>query len=385
MINLLDNFQLARLPQSSDTFRIEVKQFLKQAMPTLSADRRARSWFGFDPEFSQRLAERGWVGLTLPKAYGGAEMDAFSRFVLVEELLCAGSPVAAHWIADRQSGPLIFKYGTEKQKSFYLPLICQAKAFFCIGMSEPNSGSDLSSVATRAVKTDQGWRLNGQKIWTTNGHQCHFAIALVRTSGTSADRHAGLSQFIIDLSLPGVTRKPIVDLTGDQHFSEIFFENVMLNEDALIGVEGQGWDQVIAELAFERSGPERVYSSIVLLDEWIKWLKQGRATPQRIAMVGRFTVHLSTLRNMSIAVTHQLVEDKSPVIEAALVKDIATEFEQNIPALLEDEMGSDPNEIIDPNLLRALAYVSQMAPTYSLRGGTREILRGMIARGLGLR
>jgi alkylation response protein AidB-like acyl-CoA dehydrogenase len=385
MNNLLDHFQLARLPQSSDAFRIEVKQFLKQTMPTLSADQRARSWFGFDPEFSLRLAERGWVGLTLPKAYGGAEMDAFSRFVLVEEMLCAGSPVAAHWIADRQSGPLIVKYGTEKQKSYYLPLICQAKAFFCIGMSEPNSGSDLSSVATRAVKTDQGWCLNGQKIWTTNGHQCHFAIALVRTSGTSADRHAGLSQFIIDLSLPGVTRKPIVDLTGDQHFSEIFFEDVMLKEDALIGVEGQGWDQVIAELAFERSGPERVYSSIVLLDEWIKWLKQGRATPQRIAMVGRFTVHLSTLRNMSIAVTHQLVEGKSPVIEAALVKDIATEFEQNIPALLEDEMGSDPNEIIDANLLRALAYVSQMAPTYSLRGGTREILRGMIARGLGLR
>ena len=385
MNNLLDNFQLAHLPQSLDSFRIEVKNFLKEAMPKLCAEEKARSWFGFNSEFSQRLAKQGWVGLTLPKAYGGADMDAFARFVLVEEMLCAGSPVAAHWIADRQSGPLILKYGTEKQKSFYLPLICQGKAFFCIGMSEPNSGSDLSSVATRAVKTDQAWCLNGQKIWTTNGHQCHYAIALVRTSGTSADRHAGLSQFIIDLSLPGVTRKPIVDLTGDEHFSEIFFENVMLSEDALIGVEGQGWDQVIAELAFERSGPERVYSSIILLDEWIKWLKQGRATPQRIAMIGRFTAHLITLRNMSIAVTDQLVQGKSPVIEAALVKDIATEFEQSIPALLEDEMAADPNEVIDANLLRALAYLSQMAPTYSLRGGTREILRGMIARGLGLR
>jgi hypothetical protein len=222
-------------------------------------------------------------------------------------------------------GPTLIRFGTKEQQERFLPEILEGKVTWCIGMSEPNSGSDLASVQTFAQRDGDEWIINGQKIWTTNGHQCHYAIALVRTSGTTANRHAGLSQFIINLSLPGVTRKPIVDLTGDEHFSEIFFENVLLSEDTLIGVEGQGWDQVIAELAFERSGPERVYSSIILLDEWIQWLKKGHATPQRVAMVGRFTAHLSTLRNMSIAVTHQLVQGKSPVIEAALVKDIATD------------------------------------------------------------
>src|SRR5262245_8488935 len=172
---------------------------------------------GFDAAFSRKLAARGWVGVTLPKAYGGASLDAFSRFVLVEELLAAGAPVGAHWIADRQSGPLILKFGTEEQRRFYLPKICAAEAFFCIGMSEPNAGSALASVGSRAVRAEGGWRLNGRKIWTTNAQHSQYMIALVRTSGEPADRQKGLSQFIVDLKLPGITIRPIHDLAGDAH------------------------------------------------------------------------------------------------------------------------------------------------------------------------
>jgi alkylation response protein AidB-like acyl-CoA dehydrogenase len=325
------------------------------------------------------------VGVTLPKAYGGAELDAFSRFVLVEELLAVGAPVAAHWIADRQSGPLILKFGNERQKQFYLPRICRGEIFFGIGMSEPNSGSDLASVGSRATRAEAGWRLNGRKIWTTNGHKCDYVIALVRTSGTAADRHAGLSQFIVDLKLPGVTVRPIVDLTGDAHFSEIFFDDVALGDDALVGNEGEGWKQVNAELAFERSGPERLYSSIVLLDCWLRWLRASDAAEAHLETVGRIATHLATLRQMSIALTAKLAAGGSPVVEAALVKDIGTEFEQGIPALVEAAIGADPATPPDPELMRTVAYVAAMAPTFSLRGGTREILRGMIARGLGLR
>lgn len=175
-------------------------------------------------------------------------------------------PVSAHWIADRQSGPLILKFGTDAQKDFYLPRICQAQAFFCIGMSEPNAGSDLASVSTRAQPNEAGWLLNGQKIWTTNSQHSQYMIALVRSSGEQADRQKGLSQFIVDLSLPGITVRPIRALSGDAHFSEVFFDNVLLAPDALVGTEGSGWTQVNAELAFERSGPERIYSSIVLLN-----------------------------------------------------------------------------------------------------------------------
>ena len=285
MTELLNNFRLARLPETLDGFRNEVKAFLAEHMPSTPSDIRARSWMGFSAEFSRKMAQRGWVGLTLPREYGGASLDAFSRFVLIEELLAAGAPVSAHWIADRQSGPLILKYGTEAQRRFYLPKICAAQAFFCIGMSEPNSGSDLASVGTRATRTDKGWRLSGRKIWTTNASHCHYMIALVRTSGTPDERQRGLSQFIVDLSLPGITVRPIRDLAGDAHFSEVFFDDVALDDDALIGQEDSGWEQVTAELAFERSGPERLYSSIVLLDCWIDWLRRSGDTEDRKSVV----------------------------------------------------------------------------------------------------
>lgn len=385
MTTLLSQFRLARLPAEAEAFRAEVKAFLSTQMPPAPPDIRARSWMGFSAEFSRRMAERGWVGLTLPREYGGASLNAFSRFVLVEELLAAGAPVSAHWIADRQSGPLILKYGTEKQRRFYLPRICAAEAFFCIGMSEPNSGSDLASVGTRAIRMESGWRLNGRKIWTTNAEHCEYMIALVRTSGGPEDRHKGLSQFIVDLSLPGVTVRPIRDLSGDAHFSEVFFDDVALADDALIGQEGGGWEQVTAELAFERSGPERLYSSIVLLDHWIGCLRKSGEAGLHAATIGRFVAHLATLRNMSITVTSQLVSGQSPVVGAALVKDIGTEFEQSIPAVIEAAIAADPSAETDADLYRTVAYLSQIAPTFSLRGGTREILRGMIARGLGLR
>ncbi len=385
MSNLLSAFRLAALPVETNEFRAEVRTFLERNLEAAPPDIRARSWMGFNPAFSKKLAARGWVGATIPSQYGGANLDAFSRFVLVEELLAAGAPVSAHWIADRQSGPLILKFGTEAQRRFYLPRICAAEAFFCIGMSEPNTGSDLASVGTRATRCEGGWRLNGSKIWTTNAHHCHYMIALVRSSGEPKDRQTGLSQFIVDLSLPGVSVRPIRDLAGDAHFSAVFFHDVLLSDDALVGAEGSGWAQVNAELAFERSGPERVLSSIVLLEYWIACLRRAPQGAAHAATIGRFATHLTALRDMSIAVTAKLAKGESPVVEAALIKDIGTEFEQTIPAVIEAAIAMNPDDPVDPDLYRTVAYVSRIAPTYSLRGGTREILRGMVARGLGLR
>lgn len=385
MSDLLSSFRLANLPPHAEEFRKQVKAFLAEHQPAAAPATRARSWLGFNADFSKKLAQRGWVGVTLPTEYGGASLDAFSRFVLVEELLIAGAPVSAHWIADRQSGPLIARYGTDVQRKLYLPRICAGDAFFCIGMSEPNAGSDLASVGSRAVQDGKGWRLNGRKIWTTNAPHCHYMIALVRTSGEPTDRQKGLSQFIVDLSLPGVTVRPIHDLAGDAHFSEVFFDDVMLGEDALIGNEGDGWKQVNAELAFERSGPERIYSSIVLVEHWLKCLRAGARPERHAGVLGRFASHLAALRRLSIATTAKLVNGESPTVEAALVKDLGTTFEQEIPSLMEDLVASDLGEEIDAELLATVDYLSQVAPTFSLRGGTREILRGMIARGLGLR
>ncbi|MBB2497103.1 acyl-CoA dehydrogenase family protein [Aquipseudomonas ullengensis] len=385
MSSLLEAFRLAELPAHAEAFRAEVRAFLASSLAPAPADKRARTWTGFDADFSRKLAARGWVGLTLPKAYGGAGLDAFSRFVLVEELLSAGAPVAAHWIADRQSGPLILKFGSEAQKDFFLPRICAGQAFFCIGMSEPNSGSDLASVRSRATRCEGGWRLNGRKIWTTNAQHAHYMIALVRTSGAPEDRQSGLSQLIIDLKQPGVTVRPIVDLAGDAHFCEVSFDDVMLSDHALVGEEGSGWKQVNAELAFERSGPERFYSSVVLLDQWLSHLRRSGASAAEATLLGSFLSQLASLRSLSLAVTAKLAQGESPVVEAALVKDIGTEFEQAIPSAIAAAISANPDVAVDAELYRTVAYLNQIAPTFSLRGGTREILRGMIARGLGLR
>ena len=377
---------LSCLPASADALRPAVRAFLDEALRGRPTDRLARSWMGFDAEFSRALAQRGWVGMTLPAQYGGGGKDAFHRFVLAEELLARGAPVSAHWIADRQSGPLILKYGSDAQRAFFLPKVCAAEIFFCIGMSEPQSGSDLAGLRTRATRTADGWLLKGQKLWTTNAHRAQYMIALVRTSGAPEDRHKGLSQLIVDLSLPGVSVRTIGDLAGDAHFNEVFFDDVLLPADALIGEQGAGWAQVTAELAFERSGPERIYGSMVLFDAWLEHLRSlQRVDPCSLVLAGRLLTQLAPLREMSLALTARLAEGASPVTEAALVKDLGTEFEQAVPNLLADALYASP-EVVAPDMLRrTLHYVLQVCPTFSLRGGTREILRGVIARGLGLR
>ena len=391
------DFAPARIPDEDEALRPKIRQFIAERIDRYPAALRARTWMAFDAEFSREMGEHGWIGLSLAARYGGQGRGPFARYVVVEELLSAGAPVSAHWIADRQSGPLILKYGNDALRERHLPGICRGEQFFCIGMSEPNSGSDLASVRTRAKRTDSGWLVNGRKIWTTNAHRSHFMIALVRTSGAPEDRHKGLSQLIIDLKAPGITIRPIRDLAGDAHFNEVFFDDVFVPDDSLIGNEGDGWKQCTSELAFERSGPERILSSIVLLDMLVARLARtaalggDRDSPGGDGLaaarhdIGRVVATMNALRTMSVSVTARLERGEEPVLEAALVKELGTTLEQSIPDLAvrhlsEQEVGQATDE-----LARALHDTTLLAQSFSLRGGTREILRGMIARGLGLR
>ena len=385
---MLNDLKLVRIPEEDERLRPQIKAFISKALVNHPADIRAKSWQGFDADFSRALGGAGFIGLTLPKEYGGRGLGPFSRFVVLEELLAAGAPVAGHWIADRQSAQLILRFGSDEQKSTYLPPICRGESFFCIGMSEPETGSDLASVKSRAIKMTNGkWCLNGTKLWTTNGSHAHFMIALVRTSGEHGDRHSGLSQILINLSLPGITISPIVDISGDKHFCEINFDNVELASDTLIGNEGDGWKQVMAELVLERSGPERIYSSLVLLDLWIDKLREQYKTSKDasdlvVTTLGKLVGELAILRAMSLSVTGCLSRGENPATEATLIKDLGTSFEQRLPELILDVAASFPSQHNDPEFLRTLSYVSQVAPSFSLRGGTREILRGIISRGL---
>jgi len=372
------NFIPYDLPPEASALRGEVRAWVKDALGDMPAAERSRSWSGGSRAFSKGLGARGWIGMTWPKKYGGHERSYAERYVVIEELLVAGAPVSSHWVADRQSGPLLLRFGTEEQRQTLLPKIASGDLSFCIGMSEPGSGSDLASVRTRGRKVDGGWKVSGQKIWTSGAQSADWMIALVRT-GDADQRHAGLSQLLVDMKSDGLTVKPIANLTGESHFNEVFFDDVFVPENRLIGAEGGGWAQVGAELAYERSGPERYLSSIRLLLEFLRVVGDKPSEVER-QLIGAMTARMWTLRQMSLSVMGKLVAGENPAVAAALVKDLGTSFEQDIPRDIQAIAQSD-----DEAFQRTLTYLLQTSPSFSLRGGTREILRGIIARELGLR
>ncbi|MAL77979.1 MAG: acyl-CoA dehydrogenase [Sneathiella sp.] len=379
------NFDPYSLPPEAEALRLEVREFLKKELADYPAVLRSRSWAGLDPAFSRKMGEKGWIGITWPKKYGGAERSFFERYALLEELLASGAPVGSHWIADRQSGPTILRFGTDEQCHRILPGIIRGETYICIGMSEPDTGSDLASIRTKADKVDGGYLINGTKVWTTAAHHCEWMIALVRTSPPSENRHAGMSQFLINLKKDkGVTVSPIKNIAGENHFNMVVFEDFFVPDEDRIGEEGDGWKQVTAELAFERSGPERYMSSIQLL---IEMIREAKLDPSRRAQreIGRLIAHLATLRRMSISVAGKLESRANPALEASVVKDLGAVYEQDLPEIAHRYSNGEASMSATTDFEQVRAYITQAAVSFSLRGGTREILRGIIARGLGLR
>jgi alkylation response protein AidB-like acyl-CoA dehydrogenase len=386
---MFTSFSLAELeqPEHLERLRDEVRAFLRAELEAGSYTREPSGWDRYDPEFSKKVAARGWIGMTWPKQYGGHERSSLERYVVTEELLAAGAPVRAHWLADRQFGPLLLASGSEDQKRTYLPRIASGECYVCVGMSEPDSGSDLASIKTKATKVDAGWRVTGRKVWTSYAHKAHLMNLFARTSPfDEKNRHQGVTQFIVDLDSPGITISAIYNLAGDHDFNEVLFDEVFVSEDRVIGQVGNGWKQVSGELAHERAGSERwlnAYGVLVhLLDS--AGADVDRADAEKI---GRLVTHLWSLHRMSFSLAGLLNKGITPAVEAALVKDLGNQFDQDIPnaareVLREEDRVHLPrddrfNEMLD----RALLY----GPSYPIRGGTREILRGIIARGLGLR
>jgi len=371
-----------------EAFRMEVREFLHQevAAGTFTpgdTDNEA----SYNPTFSRKVGERGWLGMTWPKAYGGHERSHLERYVMTEEMLAMRAPVRFHWVADRQSGPVLLKYGQEEVKREIVPKIAAGELCFCIGLSEPNSGSDLFAASTRATKTDGGWLVNGRKTWTSNAHRSHYMIALIRTSpSTQENRRHGLTQFLIKMDENGPQPRPIINLTGAHEFNEVTFDDVFIPDSHVIGRVDEAWKQATDELAYERSGPDRWTETIFSLIELARVAENG-ADNRLAAGLGREVAHLKTLRRMSASIAGMLQEGQSPVAEAAVVKDLGTNWEQALPntaRLLAPEAARSPaagqsrfGEVLRQNTL--------IAPKLTIQGGTREVLRGIIARGLGLR
>jgi alkylation response protein AidB-like acyl-CoA dehydrogenase len=368
-------------PENSAQLREQVRALVAEHVNRDDPQRSTNCWNAPDPAFSRTLGTAGLIGMTWPKEYGGHERSALERYIVLEEVLAAGAPVGAHWISDRQTGPLLLRYGHEEERRRWVPGMARGEVFACIGLSEPSAGSDLASVRSTARRDGKDWVLNGQKVWTTNAHHAHVMIALVR-SVEGSERNAGLSQFVVPMDTPGVTVRPIYDLTGAHDFNEVFFDDVRLPETALVGMEGDGWQQATTELSLERCGPERYLTNMILFTEFLRAVGPEPSESVR-ALIGRLGAETWTLRLMSASVASQIAQGADPALEATMVKDLGNSFEQALPELIQaaievDLSGKDA-------LALMLGHLLQISPSFSLRGGTREILKGIIARGLGLR
>jgi alkylation response protein AidB-like acyl-CoA dehydrogenase len=380
-------FDPVRLPQVCQELRAEVRAFLAEELGAGTFTPHIGGLDGaYNAEFSRRIGARGWIGMTWPKKFGGRERSFLERYVVTEEFRVANAPVRLHFIADRQSGPVLLKYGSERVKADVLPRICRGEVCFAIGMSEPNSGSDLFAASTKATRTDGGWLINGTKVWTSNAHNADYLIALFRTSpATKENRRHGLTQFLVDMKTPGTTVNPIIQMTGHHDFNEVVFQDAFMPDDHVVGEVDGAWKQATSELAYERSGPERFLETYYVLTELVRVL--GAKPDTRGAEgIGRLVAQVHALRRMSVSVAGMLHAGKEPVVEAAIVKDVGTIWEQALPArardlaaFVEEEAG---NRVAFEEVM---AFAIQAAPKLTIQGGTTEILRGIIARGLGLR
>jgi alkylation response protein AidB-like acyl-CoA dehydrogenase len=378
------HFEATELTEGERALQREVRAFLAAELGQATV----QPGLGFnsakDPGFSRRLAERGWVGMALPKAYGGHDRSSVERFVVVEELLRWGAPVGHHWVADRQTGPLIARYGSEEQKHRFLPRICRGDLSFSIGMSEPDSGSDLASLATKATRVDGGWTISGTKVWTTGAHVHDWIVVLCRTTPVEEvpDKRTGLSQMLVELRAPGVQVRPIPFIDGTADFCEVVFDDAWVPDDLVLGELGAGWAQNASELVYERGGPDRFLSTYLVVQEFLRQTDSGQPSDAVLEMIGNAIAHYWVLHGLSLSVARAIDEGRAPATEAALVKEMGTRFEQDVVNVVLHLIEFEP-DLHAPGLFeRLLVTATLTAPSFTIRGGTSEVLRSIVAKGL---
>jgi alkylation response protein AidB-like acyl-CoA dehydrogenase len=377
-------FRATELTSAEHALRAEVREFLAEELPRGSFEPGLGMNAAKDPSFSRKLGARGWLGMALPKPYGGHDRSAVDRFVVVEELLRWGAPVGHHWVADRQSGPIIARFGSEDQKQRFLPGIAAGELSFCIGMSEPDSGSDLASLTTKALRDGDGWVITGRKIWTNFAHLHDWMILLCRTSPVeeTGDKRLGLSQLLVDLHSPGLTITPIPFIDGTSDFAEVTFDEVFVPDELVLGEVGAGWTQNTSELAFERGGPDRWLSTYLVVEELVRLYEDDEPPDDVVEVIGGAGAMYWVLHHLSLSVARAIDDGRAPSIEAALVKEMGTRFEQDIVDAVVRCLDGTPVAPGRNRFERLLVTATLTAPSFTLRGGTNEILRSVAAKGL---
>ena len=377
-------FEPTELSADELALQDEVRTFLHEELPRGSYSPGLGMSAPKDPAFSKKLAERGWLGMALPKRYGGHDRSAVDRFIVVEELLRWGAPVGHHWVADRQTGSVIARFGTEEQKERFLPPICRGEISFSIGMSEPDSGSDLASVQTRATRAEGGWLVTGTKVWTSGAHENDWFVVLCRTTPLeeAGDKRRGLSQLLVDLRSPGLSISPIPFLDGSVHFNEVVLDEVFVPDDLVLGDVGMGWAQNTSELAYERGGPDRWLSTYLVVEEWLR-SHEGTPLGERAAdFLGGALARWWAIRQLSLTVARMIDRGEAPALESSLIKEMGTRFEQDVVAAVNDLVALEPVMEDEDLFVRVLVAATLTSPSFTVRGGTIEILRSVAAKGL---
>jgi alkylation response protein AidB-like acyl-CoA dehydrogenase len=334
---------------------------------------REDSWLiGTSREFSLELARRGWLGMTWPVEEGGRGRTALERFAVFEALISEGAPVATSWFADRQIGPTLLQFGTTEQRRRWLPDIVAGTSAWSIGMSEPDAGSDVASLRTRAVRKGDRWIVEGQKIWTSGAADADWCYLIARTD-PDAPPHAGLSELVVDLHSPGIDIRPIVDATGNAHFCEVHLDGVEVPADHLVGTENGSFKQVMRQMEHERGGIDRLVSNRRL------YLDVVRAASVTDPLLRQEVAALeSGYRIGRLLVLREVLGQAAPGF-SAVTKTFCTEFEQRVAEVCARIAGADAT--LWDRVARNVCY----APAYTIMGGTTSILRNIIGeRVLGL-
>jgi alkylation response protein AidB-like acyl-CoA dehydrogenase len=375
--------------EEQEKFRQEVRDFLEEELKQGTFQPACDAWImSYSPEFTKKVADKGWIGLSWPKEHGGQGRSFMDRLILTEEMLRYGAPCACHWFADRQIGGAILHYGTEEQKKEILPKIIKGEARVGLGMSEPEAGSDLASLQTRAVEDGDDYIIDGQKVWTTGAHFTNYIYLVARTD-PEAPKHRGISEFFIEADLPGITIRPLIDITGEHHFNEVFFDGVRISKKSLIGEKNKGFYQILNQLDYERSGMERLMGNYPLFDAIVKFARETKRDGKPMSQDSLIRSRLAQLKiEFEVGRLHiyrvamVMEEGRAPNWEASMSKAYCTAVEQHIASTAIELLGLygqlSPGSKWVP--MAGMAHDSYLSSKgYSLQAGTTEILKNILA------
>ena len=365
-------------------FRNEVRAWVEVNLPVALRGRTNRPPPAELMPWYRALSAKGWIAPHWPQQHGGMGATLNQQIIMTEELARVGAP---HLPAQglHHIGPILIEFGTPEQKAKHLPPIIDGSVIWAQGYSEPGAGSDLASVATRATPDGENFVVNGQKIWTTWGHHSHWMFALVRTDRDAQPRHAGISFLLVDLKSPGIRVRPIRTIAGDDEFSEVFFDDVVVPAANLVGKLNDGWRIANALLGHERLGTSNPQFALIALER-IKTIARATgiiadpAFRDRLAAASIDVTTLSALFSHAVELTNR---ERSPGPEASIIKIFGSELLQSLNDLLLEAAGSDAS--LAPPLMTEAGAVEVSTPFLQVRratiyGGSSEIQRNIVAR-----